>query len=82
MDVVFPLFSFKVKMWKTVPQYRINSKAFPFEEFIFKKHCCQLVSKMSIKEEWRGGNTTALLKGYIFMFIESLKLTTRKIKLV
>lgn len=54
MDVVFPLFSFKVKLWKIVPQYRINSKAFPFEEFIFKKHCCQLVPKMSIKEEWRG----------------------------
>lgn len=60
MDVVFPLFSFKVKLWKIVPQYRINSKAFPFEEFIFKKHCCQLVPKMSIKEEWRGKcNSTA-----------------------
>lgn len=84
MDVVFPLFSFKVKLQKTVPQYRINSKAFPFEEFVFKKHCCQLVPKMSIKEEWGGGgwNTTALLKGYILMFIESLELTTRKIKLV
>lgn len=30
MDVVFTLFSFEVKLWKTVPQYRINSKAFPF----------------------------------------------------
>lgn len=53
MDVAFPLFSFKVKLWKTVRQYRINSKAVPLEAFIFKKHCCQLVPKMS-KEEWRG----------------------------
>lgn len=51
MDASFPLFSFKVRLWNTVPQQRINSEAAPIEEFIFKNHCCQLVPKMSIREE-------------------------------
>lgn len=54
MDTIFPSFSFKAGLWKTVPQQRINSAAVPFEYFIFKNHCCQLVPKMSIKEEWKG----------------------------
>lgn len=53
MDASFPLFSFKVRLWNMVPQQRINSEAVPFEEFIFKNHCCQLVPKMSIREEWK-----------------------------
>lgn len=51
MDVIFPLFSFKSRLWKMVPQQRINSEAVPVEEFSFKNHCCKLVPKRSIKEE-------------------------------
>jgi len=54
MDAIFPSFSFKDRLWITVPQQRINSEAVPFAEFIFKNHCWQLVPRMSIKEEERG----------------------------